>query len=73
MPGETVISIDFRDTEVAGLDRMERGMRAAARTVAAEQGLDIDLRQTVYFPPRHFDAGCVAAVRAGAARALLPG
>ena len=68
VPGETVISIDFRDTEVAGLDRMEQGMRAAARRIAGEHAIDIDMRQTVFFPPCHFDAGCVAAVRAGAAR-----
>jgi N-carbamoyl-L-amino-acid hydrolase len=68
VPGETVISIDFRDTQVAGLDRMEQGLRAAAQRIAAEQGLEIDLRQTVFFPPCHFDATCVAAVRAGAAR-----
>jgi len=68
VPGETVFSIDFRDTEVAGLERMEQGVRAAAQRIAAEQGLDIDIRQTIFFPPCHFDAGCVAAVRAGAGR-----
>jgi len=68
VPGETVFSIDFRDTEVAGLDRMEQGLRAAARRISAEQGLEIDIRQTIFFPPCHFDAGCVAAVRAGAER-----
>ena len=67
VPGETVFSIDFRDTEVAGLDRMEQGIRAAAQKIAAEHGLEIDLRQTIFFPPCHFDPRCVAAVRAGAA------
>jgi len=66
VPGETQFSIDFRDTEVAGLDRMEQGIRAAAKKISDEQGLAIELRQTVFFPPCHFDAGCVAAVRAGA-------
>jgi N-carbamoyl-L-amino-acid hydrolase len=68
VPGETVFSIDFRDTDVAGLDRMEQGIRAAAQRISAEQGLEIDLRQTIFFPPCHFDASCVAAVRAGAER-----
>ncbi len=68
VPGETVFSIDFRDTEVAGLDRMEQGIRAAAQRIASEQGLEIDLRQTVFFPPCHFDGSCVAAVRSGAQR-----
>ena len=68
VPGETVFSVDFRDTDVSGLDRMEQGLRAAAQSVSAEHGLQIDIRQTIFFPPCHFDASCVAAVRAGAGR-----
>ena len=67
VPGETVFSVDFRDTGIAGLDRMEQGLRAAAARIAQEQSLAIDIRQTVFFPPCHFDAACVAAVRSGAA------
>jgi N-carbamoyl-L-amino-acid hydrolase len=67
VPGETVFSVDFRDTGIAGLDRMEQGLRAAAARIAQEQSLAIDIRQTVFFPPCHFDPACVAAVRAGAA------
>jgi len=67
VPGETVFSVDFRDTGIAGLDRMEQGLRAAAARIAQEQSLAIDVRQTVFFPPCHFDPACVAAVRAGAA------
>ena len=68
VPGETVFSVDFRDTDVSGLDRMEQGLRAAAGRIGQEQGLAIDIRQTVFFPPCHFDQNCVAAVRAGALR-----
>ena len=68
VPGETVFSVDFRDTGVSGLDRMEQGLRAAAARIAQEHGLGIDIRQTVFFPPCHFDQACVAAVRDGAAR-----
>lgn len=68
VPGETVFSVDFRDTDVAGLDRMEQGLRAAAARIAAEYKLGIDIRQTVFFPPCRFDQKCVAAVRDGAAR-----
>ena len=68
VPGETVFSVDFRDTDVSGLDRMEQGLRAAAARIAAEHRLDIAVRQTVFFPPCHFDASCVAAVRAAAER-----
>jgi beta-ureidopropionase / N-carbamoyl-L-amino-acid hydrolase len=68
VPGETLFSVDFRDTEVSGLDRMEQGLRAAAGRIAQEQGLAIDIRQTIFFATCHFDQGCVAAVRAGAGR-----
>ncbi len=68
VPGETVFSVDFRDTDVSGLDRMEQGLRAAAARIAQEHGLGIAIRQTVFFPPCHFDQACVAAVRAGAER-----
>ena len=68
VPGETVFSVDFRDTDVSGLDRMERGLRAAAQRISIEHGVEIDIRQTIFFPPCHFDASCVAAVRAGAER-----
>jgi len=67
VPGETILSVDFRDTDVSGLDRMEQGLRAAASGIAAEHELAIDIRQTVFFPPCHFDQGCVGAVRAAAA------
>jgi len=68
VPGETVFSVDFRDTDISGLDRMEQGLRAAAGRIAEEHGLGIDIRQTVFFAPCHFDEGCVVAVRAGAER-----
>ena len=68
VPGETVFSVDFRDTEVSGLDRMEQGLRAAAGRIAREQGLAIDIRQTIFFATCHFDQSCVAAVRDGAER-----
>ncbi len=68
VPGETVFSVDFRDTDVSGLDRMEQGLRAAAAGIGVEHKLGIDIRQTIFFPPCHFDQACVAAVRAAAGR-----
>lgn len=67
VPGETAFSVDFRDTGIAGLERMEQGLRAAAARIAQELGLGIAIRQTVYFPPCDFDQTCVAAVRVAAA------
>jgi N-carbamoyl-L-amino-acid hydrolase len=68
VPGETVFSVDFRDTDVSGLDHMEQGLRAEARRISGEHGLEIDICQTVFFAPCHFDRACVAAVRSGAER-----
>ena len=68
VPGETVFSVDFRDTDLAGLDRMEQGLRVAVARIAKELNLGIELQQTVFFPPCYFDKDCVAAVRAGVER-----
>ena len=68
VPGETVFSVDLRDTDITGLDRMELGLREAAARVAKEQGLEIGIVQTVFFAPCHFEQSCVSAVRAGAER-----
>jgi hypothetical protein len=42
VPGETVFSVELRDTEVSVLGRVEQGPRTAAGRIAQEQGLAID-------------------------------
>jgi N-carbamoyl-L-amino-acid hydrolase len=66
IPGEARFSVDFRHPEDAGLEAMERELRRACAVVERECRVKAAVEEVVYFPPCRFDAGCVAAVRAGA-------
>src|SRR5438045_5888910 len=66
IPGEVKFSVDFRHPEDPGLKRMEAQLRDACKRVESECMVEIRIEEVVYFPPCHFDAECVAAVRAGA-------
>jgi N-carbamoyl-L-amino-acid hydrolase len=72
IPGEVKFSVDFRHPEDAGLKRMEAQLRTACTRVESECNVEIRVEEVVYFPPCHFDADCVAAVRAGAQEAGYP-
>ena len=69
VPGEVKFSVDFRHATDDGLLGMDAALRTACERVAGETNVAIAVEQVVYFPPCHFDAACVAAVR-GATRRL---
>ncbi len=62
IPGEVFLTIDFRNPSVAELDAMDRELREAA----AKLPVAIEITETWFSPPVHFDAECVDAVREGA-------
>lgn len=66
IPGRVTFSVDLRHANDEGLMRMDAALRAA---VAQEtgNGIAVDLKPVVYFPPQAFDADLVALVRQGAA------
>jgi N-carbamoyl-L-amino-acid hydrolase len=66
IPGEVKFSVDFRHPTDDGLKGMERQLREACARVGDEGRVAVKAEEVVYFPPCHFDADCVAAVRAGA-------
>jgi N-carbamoyl-L-amino-acid hydrolase len=66
VPGEVRLSVDFRHATDAGLNAMDRELREACARVGAQCNVALKAEEVVYFPPCHFDADCVAAVRAGA-------
>src|SRR5262249_7533766 len=66
IPGEVKFSVDFRHPEDTGLKKMEAQLRAGCAQVESECNVEVRIEEVVYFPPCHFDADCVAAVRAGA-------
>jgi len=72
IPGRVFMTLDFRHPDDAEISRMDAEMRAAAARIAAEHRLEVKIEQIWYFPPTPFDAKCVAAVRAAAAKAGMP-
>jgi beta-ureidopropionase / N-carbamoyl-L-amino-acid hydrolase len=68
VPGEVKCSVDFRHATDGGLLGMDGELRAAAGRIGREANVAVAVEEVVYFPPCHFDAACVGAVRAAAAR-----
>jgi beta-ureidopropionase / N-carbamoyl-L-amino-acid hydrolase len=67
VPGHVFFAIDLRHPETEVLDAMEQELTQALREVCEPLGLDRTLHRLWANPPVHFDAGCIAAVRHGAA------
>ncbi len=66
IPGRVTFTVDFRHEDDAGLLRMDARLREAVQAVQAQGRVQVRIEQVVYFPPVHFDAALVEAVRAGA-------
>jgi len=72
IPGEVFLTVDFRHPDDAALDRMEAALAEAMGTIPAALGLDVDWKKVWDSPAVRFDPDCIAAVRAGAAKAGFP-
>ncbi|MDQ7975295.1 MAG: Zn-dependent hydrolase [Rhodocyclaceae bacterium] len=68
IPGRVLFTVDFRHADDAGLARMDARLRHACEALAADSGLGVEVRETVYFPPAPFAEPLVRAVREGAQR-----
>ena len=68
IPGRCVFTIDFRHPEKEVIAEMETQLRAGAKTIADEIGLEMEIEPVGAFDPVTFDQGCVEAVRAAAER-----
>ncbi len=66
IPGRVLFTIDIRHPEEATLAEMAETAAAAARSTAAEFGLDLEFEDAMRLPAVAFDPACVAAVAAGA-------
>ena len=69
IPGLVRMTVDVRHPHDEDLATMDRELRDAAATIAAELRLECDLQQVDHFPASRFDPSCVDAVRS-ATRAL---
>ncbi|MBU6498866.1 MAG: Zn-dependent hydrolase [Rhodospirillales bacterium] len=68
IPGEVRFSVEFRHPSGAEIDRLAAEFAPAAGAIAASCGVRLDLTELFRIPMQPFDAGCVALVRAAAAR-----
>ena len=66
VPGSVFFSVDLRHPDDGALTAMDEALREACSAVALDEGLEINLEETLYFPAHPFDADCVRAVREGA-------
>jgi beta-ureidopropionase / N-carbamoyl-L-amino-acid hydrolase len=79
VPGQARLTVDYRDLEQANVDRLAATIAAAARAVAAERGIEVDVEFEPTIPPSHLDSriqqiiGAAAAARGLAASALPSG
>jgi N-carbamoyl-L-amino-acid hydrolase len=72
IPGHVFFTVDFRHPEDAVLDQMEAKLNEAVPRVAAEIGLEPQIRKVWDSPAVRFDPDCIAAVRSGTEKAGLP-
>lgn len=68
IPGDVFFSIDFRSPDPEITKDFDARFRARAEQVAAEHGLEIEVKAISDIPPIPFDTGCIEAVRSGAER-----
>ena len=66
IPGSVSMTVDLRAADDAVLSDMDAALQAAVAELRTRSGIQIALRQVVYFPPQPFDATLVNAVRNGA-------
>jgi len=79
IPGTARLTVDFRDLQRANVDRLADMIAAAARAVATEQGLQVDVEFEPTIPPSQLDGriqqiiGAAATARGLVASALPSG
>ncbi len=63
IPGRVFNTVDLRHPKDEVLAEMDREMRESVAKIAAEQKLEVEIKQIFYCAPIRFDAACVSAVR----------
>lgn len=67
VPGEVRMSVEFRNQKDETLSAMVAALRESLKAIESECRVAIELTEVTYFPPCHFDASMVGAVRDAAA------
>ncbi|MFD0668826.1 Zn-dependent hydrolase [Ramlibacter sp. MAHUQ-53] len=68
IPGRVKFSIDLRNASDEAVERQAEEVKAFARRLSVQAGLEIVIEQVSSYPALRFDAGCVQAVADAAAR-----
>ncbi len=68
IPGHVALTVDLRDPVEATLEAMEQALSEAVAAVRTDLGLQATFDPINRTPPVVFDPGCIAAVRAAAAK-----
>ncbi|MDT0683005.1 Zn-dependent hydrolase [Roseicyclus sp. F158] len=68
IPGKAVFTVDLRSPDLEKLTSMRKAYEAAARQIADDLGLGLEIEPVGHFDPVTFDEGCVLAVRNAAER-----
>ena len=68
IPGRVDFTIDLRNANDDTLNAMAADIQACAERIAQSDGVGIELKQVVYFPPCHFDVEQVNAIERFAKR-----
>jgi len=63
VPGEVRMSVEFRNQKDETLSAMVAALRESLKAIETECRVAIELTEVTYFPPCHFDAAMVGAVR----------
>ncbi len=67
IPGRVFFTIDFRHPDDSRLSGMDKAMKERFAKIAADAGLELEIKDFWYFPPTPFAPELVDAVRKGAA------
>ena len=63
IPGKAVFTVDFRSPELAVIKDMEERLKAGAKEICDDMGLEVEIEKVGGFDPVEFDKNCVTAVR----------
>ncbi len=68
IPGRVEFTVDFRNANDATLNAMVAELQNCAERIRHSDGVQIELKQVVYFPPCAFEPGLVASIESFATR-----
>lgn len=66
IPGQVLLSVDFRHSDSEGLERMHKSLLEVLKSIEVQYKVAFDVKVVSEFEASYFDSACVDAVRQGA-------